>query len=145
MSRAMWQPKATCATSQSHRRWAIASPDPCSPMTNKAPLPTLFSLEPLGHHVQTDQGTCFHCFDWDAYDNIHQHVGASSFVGSGIFDHAATARIPLVVTRGAAWSPRSPMRNLTFDGSSALSTGHCLLRFSSARAPNLGVRLHNGV
>ena len=33
--------------SQFCRKWAIMSPDPCSPMTDKAPLPTLFSLELL--------------------------------------------------------------------------------------------------
>ena len=42
-----WQLKATFATSQSCRKRAIASPDPCSPMTNSAPLPTLFSVELL--------------------------------------------------------------------------------------------------
>ena len=66
MSRAIWQLRATCATSQPCRNWALVLSDPCSPMTNKAPLPTLFSLELrkggvavhppgvlLGHHVQT--------------------------------------------------------------------------------------------
>ena len=51
------------------------------PVTNNAPLPTLFSLELLDekeesisispgvllcHRVQPNQGTCFHCFNWDA-------------------------------------------------------------------------------
>ena len=43
MSRAIWQLEATFATSQSCRKKAIASPDLCSPMTNNATLPTLFS------------------------------------------------------------------------------------------------------
>ena len=47
MSRAMWQLKASFATSQSCRKRAIVSPDPCSPMTNNASLPTLFSSELL--------------------------------------------------------------------------------------------------
>ena len=38
MSRATWQLKATFATSQSCRKRAIVSPDPCSPMTNSASL-----------------------------------------------------------------------------------------------------------
>ena len=73
--------KATFATSQSCRKKAIVSPDPCSPMTNNASLPTLFSHELLddaeepfsdrpafllNHQVQTVQSTRFHCFDWDA-------------------------------------------------------------------------------
>ena len=47
MSDAVWQLRATFATSQSCRKRAIASPDPCSPMTNNAPLATLCSLELL--------------------------------------------------------------------------------------------------
>ena len=45
MSRAIWQLKATLATFQSCRKRAIVLPDPCSPMTNNAPVPTLFSSE----------------------------------------------------------------------------------------------------
>ena len=45
MSRAVWQLEATFANSQSCRKRAIASPNLCSPMTNNAPLPALFSLE----------------------------------------------------------------------------------------------------
>ena len=59
MSGAIWQLKATFATSQSCRKRAIVLSDPCSPMTNKAPLPTLFSLElldekeePLSDHLE---------------------------------------------------------------------------------------------
>ena len=44
MSRATWQLKATFATSQSCRKRAIVSPDPCCLMTNNASLPTLFFL-----------------------------------------------------------------------------------------------------
>ena len=47
MSRAIWQLKATFATSQSCRKRAILSQDPCSPMTNNASLPTLLSSELL--------------------------------------------------------------------------------------------------
>ena len=42
---AISQLKATFATFQSCRKSAIASPDPCSPVANNAPLSTLFSLE----------------------------------------------------------------------------------------------------
>ena len=42
MSKAVWVPKATFATSQSWRKRATVSPDPCGPMTNSASLPTLF-------------------------------------------------------------------------------------------------------
>ena len=66
---------------------SIVSPDPCSPTTNNASLPTLFSLELLdeteeplfrppgillGHHVQTDQGTCFHCFGLGCWAKTNQ-------------------------------------------------------------------------
>ena len=47
MSRAMWQLDATFATSQSCRKREILSPDPRSPVTHDASLPTLFSLELL--------------------------------------------------------------------------------------------------
>ena len=47
MSKAIWQLKATFATFQSCTKRAIVPPDPCSPMTNNALLPTLFSLELL--------------------------------------------------------------------------------------------------
>ena len=47
MSRAIWQLKATFATSQSCWKRAIVSPDPCNPMTNNVSLPTLFSSELL--------------------------------------------------------------------------------------------------
>ena len=68
MSREKRQLNATFAASQSCKKMAIVSPDPCSPMTNNASLPTFFRSPGilLNHHEQTDQGTCFHCFDWDA-------------------------------------------------------------------------------
>ena len=72
-------------TSQSCRKRAFVSPDPCNPMTNNASLPTLFSSELLATHrsqfsdrqafssaimCRPIQGTCcFRCFDWDAGPN----------------------------------------------------------------------------
>ena len=47
ISNAIWQLRATFATSQSCRKREILSPDPCSPMTKNASLPTFFSLELL--------------------------------------------------------------------------------------------------
>ena len=55
-------------------RGRLVSPDPYCPMTYSASLPTMSSHEllddaeePLSdRHVQTDQGTHFQCFDWDA-------------------------------------------------------------------------------
>ena len=43
---AIWQPKATFATSQFCKKWAITSPDPCSPTTNSAPSPSTSHFRP---------------------------------------------------------------------------------------------------
>ena len=78
---AMLQLRATFATSQSCRKWAILSPDLCSPMTNKAPLPTSFSFKLLDEKEETlsirqesssammcnpTKAHAFTCFNWDA-------------------------------------------------------------------------------
>ena len=65
--------KVLCRSGEEETPPHPASPDPCSPMTNKAPLHVVFTRAArrkggvlLGHHVQTNRGTCFHCFNWDA-------------------------------------------------------------------------------
>ena len=108
--------KATYATSQSCRKRAIVLPDPCGQRRTTRHYPTLFSSELLDdteepfsdhpefssmNHVQTDQGTCFHLFDWDTPkpDQLHEDIFALSSKGKRRAHHTARTSLGHSIAR----------------------------------------------